>query len=390
MALSRLPLCYCTNVHAGRSVADVLSGLDDYTIPVARGFGEPIAAGLWLAAPVLNEILSTHDGTHRFHRELEQRQLTCHTLNAFPYGDFHSERVKEQVYVPDWADPRRLAYTRDCVTVLAELLPDGVDGSLSTVPLGFKQLEHPANFRDVAIGNLIELAGFLNAIAHETGKVIRLAVEAEPYCLLETTDETLEFFTLLFATAAERNCEETVRNHIGVCYDVCHQAVEFEDVAASIHRLAEGGIRINKVHITCALKAENPSTNTDVARALARYVEPRYQHQTFGRTADGQIVSAVDLTEELALQPDEAFRRAEEWRVHFHVPVNAERLGPLLTTRAELRQALEAVAELEYAPHLEVETYTWEVLPDGAGTDLVAGLTAEMNATRTLLAEIDE
>lgn len=385
MSISRLPLCYCTNVHAGLTVADVLRGLDHYTVPVAERFGESVAAGLWLASPVTRELLSTPDGPQRFREQLESRGLTCHTLNSFPFGDFHSERVKENVYLPDWADERRLEYTLQCAAILAELLPDGVEGSMSTVPLGFKQFEQPDDFRERAADRLIELATRLDYEHSESGRRIRLAIEPEPMCLLETTPETLDFFELLIARAASRGAEEAVREHIGVCYDVCHQAVEFEDVAESIRSLSSAGVRINKVHITCAIKARNPGNDADVREALARYVEPRYLHQTMARAADGTILKAVDLTNELTTTPPDDFAACDEWRVHFHVPVNAESLGPLGTTRDELRTALAAIAQLDYAPHLEVETYTWEVLPDGEKVDLVQGLTEEMTATRAML-----
>ena len=94
------------------------------------------------------------------------------------------------------------------------------------------------------------------------------------------------------------------------------------------------------------------------------------------------------MTEDTALAPLDSFATAEEWRVHFHVPVNAESLGPLQTTRGDLKKALAAVRDLDYAPHLEVETYTWEVLPDGGQTSLVDGLTAEVEATRSLLDDL--
>ena len=106
------------------------------------------------------------------------------------------------------------------------------------------------------------------------------------------------------------------------------------------------------------------------------------------RSTDGTIHRQVDLTEDTALSPPDKFASAEELRIHFHVPVNAESLGPLQTTRGDLKKALAAVRELDYAPHLEVETYTWEVLPDGRQTSLVDGLTAEVEATRNLLDDL--
>lgn len=389
MTLSALPLSYCTNVHAGQNIQQVLHGLDHYTVPIRDNDSEPLAAGLWLAEPVIHELLTSSDGIAKFARELENRDLTCHTLNAFPFGDFHSKRVKENVYLPDWADARRLKYTLDCANVLAQLpTTSGADGSISTLPLGFKEFEHPQDFAANAISQLIELARGLNRIYEQTGRTIRLAIEPEPFCLLETTDETVAFFARLCEQAATHQAEEIVRTHLGVCYDVCHQSVEFEDVTKSIERLAATGIRINKVHITCAIQVDDPVNHPESIRALAEYAEPRYLHQTMAKRADGTVARVVDLTESLTANPPQDFLNAETWRVHFHVPVDAEHLGPLGTTRPDLRLALAAVKALDYAPHLEVETYTWEVLPNGQGSDLIHGLTNELRATRALLAEL--
>jgi len=392
MALSNLPLSYCTNVHPGRSLAEVEQGLDQYTAPLRVNYAAPLAAGLWLAAPVIAELLGKPGRVPAFRDSLARRGLTCHTLNAFPYGDFHSRRVKENVYLPDWTDRLRFDYTLACAQVLAELLPTGIEGSISTVPLAFKGFEHPAGHREACADLLIETARALDRLHAETGRLVRLAIEPEPYCLVETTDEAVEFFALLWNRAAATGALPAARQHLGLCYDVCHQAVEFEDIAASIGKLAAAGVRINKVHITCALELAAPGKNEAGRRALAGYVEERYLHQTLARAPGGAILRQIDLTNQLALEPPAEFRDAAAWRVHFHVPVNAESLGPLRTTRNELRQALAAVKGLDYAPHLEVETYTWEVLPGGtAGSgarNLVEGLTGELVATRSLLREI--
>lgn len=388
MSFSRLPLSYCTNVHPGRSLAEVLAGLDRYTVLVARNFGRPMAAGLWLAEPVVREILAKSDGAARFADEVRNRGLTCHTLNAFPYGDFHSERVKEMVYLPDWSDPRRLSYTMQCATALAAMLPDGIDGSISTVPLGFKGFSHPATFLDQCAAKLIECGRQLAAIRQRTGKTIRLAIEPEPLCALETTPEAIAFFHELWKHAEGISAGQAVREHLGLCYDICHQAVEFEDAAESIAAIDRAGIRINKVHISCALQLDDPATNREGRAALKRYAEPRYLHQTIARSSSGQIARFTDLTEAFVDAPGPDFASAPAWRIHFHVPVNAERLGPLGTTRAALLEALPAVAALDYAPHLEVETYTWEVLPGTGPADLVEGLTKELRATDELLANV--
>lgn len=385
MTISSLPLSYCTNVHPGRTVAEVEDGLDRFTLPIKANYGSELAAGLWLAAPVIRELEQTPDALVRFSDGLRRRGLGCYTLNAFPYGDFHSARVKENVYLPDWTKPERFEYTLACARCLAALLPEGIEGSISTMPLGFKPFGHPADFADQTTNQLIDLAKRLGRLHDETGRLIRLAIEPEPFCVLETTDETIQFFERLRRRAADVGALDVVQTHLGVCYDVCHQAVEFEDVAASIRSLVAAGIRINKVHITCAIEVTEPARHPDALTALSRYVEPRYLHQTFARTASDKVVRYVDLDQSLISNPLAEFRDASMWRVHFHVPVDVEQLGPLGTTRRELKEALAVIPELDYAPHLEVETYTWEVLPGGGNPNIVEGFARELLATKALL-----
>lgn len=388
MTLIDFPLSYCTNVHPGITLEQVLDGLREFTAPLQQKLGAPVAAGLWLAQPVIAELRNSPGRASQFVGELRRLGLSCYTLNAFPYGNFHSDRVKEQVYLPDWSSPERLDYTRGCAEVLAALLDDGRDGSISTVPLAFKHNTRGDGFEDAAISQLIAVAAWLSELFARTGKRIRLAIEPEPLCLLETTAETLAFFETLRARADDAGRLDDVTEYVGVCYDVCHQAVEFEDVGESLRRLDGAGIRLNKIHITCAIELDNPIENVVGRERMAEFVEPRYLHQTFARQRDGTTISAVDLTRELCLDPPEEFLLAERWRIHFHVPVNAESLGPLGTTRPALREALQTVAALEQRPHLEVETYTWSVLPGEQSVSLVDGLTAEMDATQRLLDEI--
>lgn len=392
MPQSPLPLSYCTNLHPGLTIAQVERGLIDFTVPAGKQFGSPLAAGLWLAQPVIRELVAEPDRVRRFAERVSELGLCSYTLNAFPFGDFHSERVKENVYLPDWTQASRLEYSWDCSRVLAELIrttmPNETEGSLSTVPLGFKALANAADFESNCISNLIEFARRLARLESETGQVIRLAIEPEPCCVLETTAETVAFFGRLRDRAANENMLDSVNKYIGVCYDVCHQSVEFEDVAESIATLERESIRINKVHITCALQLTRPGENAAAREALAHFVEPRYLHQTFAKSATGVVRSVLDLTADLARTPPADFKNADCWRVHFHVPVNADRVGPLETTREDLKFALAAVHKLAYLPHLEVETYTWNVLPGADKPDLVTGLATELSATRTLLTQI--
>jgi len=378
MAFSPLPPAYCTNVHPCRALADVPQVLDRHALAVRERCGFTISVGLWLPGGAV----AAPGAAATVAEALAARGLSCHTLNAFPFGDFHGARVKEQVYLPDWADPRRLDYTRACARLLAALLPPGGEGSISTLPLGFKGFDYGPEFMAASGDALLACAREFAALEAATGRTIRLALEPEPCCILETTVETVAFFTALFERAARAGIEQEARRHLGVCYDVCHQAVEFEDAATAITALTAAGIRINKVQISCAIEAASPADPTQRAALLA-YVEPRYLHQTFTRGADGVIHHAVDLTPEVIADP--AWHARAPWRIHYHVPVDAERIGPLRTTRSELVRALAAIKTLDYAPHLEVETYTWPVLPGADPVDLAAGIARELIATRALI-----
>lgn len=392
MTLSTLPLSYCTNVHPGRTVAEVVDGITRHSAEAEKKLDFPMAAGLWLSASVVRELVDQPEKLEELAQTLWQHDLCCYTLNTFPYGDFHGDRVKEQVYLPDWTSLSRVIYTEECATLLSQLLPEGSEGSLSTVPLGGCMNPHGPDFHAVCFSHLIRIAHHLREIYDTTGRKIRLGLEPEPLCELSGTDEwTLPVFQKLYEQAEALECESLVREYVGVCFDVCHQAVEFENVAHSIGSLVRNGIRINKVHITNAAELPDPANNAEGREALCRFVEPRYLHQTFAQFSDGRIESRVDLLEQDILRdPADHFLQADRWRVHFHVPIFAETLGPLRTTRPDLAEALRRVAQLDYSPHLEVETYTWPVMPGdsaSADTTLADRIAMELQSAAELLGE---
>ena len=378
------PLSYCTNVHPCRSRNDLEKIISHEARSVQEQCGFDIGIGLWLPEVVISEVAQDETVTRSIASLLADQGLQCYSLNAFPFGDFHSERVKEKVYLPDWSDIRRLEYTRLCSEFLAGILTGEDEGSISTLPLAYKQAVQTAEFYKRDIHQLVQLSRDLDSLRHKTGKTIRLAIEPEPFCLLETTPETIHFFEMLWDAADKAGVGALVRQHIGVCYDVCHQAVEFENASVAISELAAANIRINKVQISCAIELDKPS-DEKAREALATFAEQRYLHQTFARHADGRVISHTDLSQELALNPPSDWQQAEKWRVHFHVPVDADRLGPLGTTRPELIGALHALGQLSYEPHLEVETYTWPVFPGVRRGDVTAGMARELIATRELI-----
>ena len=292
------------------------------------------------------------------------------TFNAFPFGDFHAASVKRQVYQPDWTAPERRLYTIDAAELLAECLPEGGEGSVSTLPLGYR-LDFPRSYRAAAVAQLRLLAGDLAELRSRTGKTIRAALEPEPGCVLDRTEDALALFAELTDPAE--------REHLGICFDVCHAAVMGEAPAAAIAALHAAGIRIPKVQLSAAV--EVPAPRDPVARRyLAQFAEPRYLHQV----AAGRLF-LDDLTPEFALDPPAEWLAAGPWRVHFHVPVHHAVLGPLRTTAGRLPFALAALHALPYAMDVEVETYTWGVLPE-PDQDLASGLADEVREVRRLAA----
>ena len=368
-------LAYCSNVHPAEDVDGVIDQLERFAVPVREALGWPrLGIGLWLAADAAAALAQDAGGRDRLRAALDAGGLEVVTLNGFPYGGFHDPVVKRAVYRPDWADPRRVAYTRDLAVVLAALLPDDVsDGSISTLPLGWRDwwdAEHTA----AAAGAFADLARHLADLRERTGKRIRVALEPEPGCTVETVGQAV---AALEATRADSA-------HIGVCLDCCHLAVQFEDPASALAVLDGADVAIVKSQVSSGLRVPDPAAAL-ADGTLAAFDEPRFLHQTRART-DGGVAAVDDL-------PDAADRLPtdREWRVHFHVPVHAEGYD---TTQDVLRATLDGLVggDTPRTRHLEVETYTWTVLPPDrrpAGDEgLVEGLARELSWTADRLTDL--
>jgi sugar phosphate isomerase/epimerase len=362
------PLAYCTNVHPAEDLDGVLAQFGRYAEPVRRLVGtDVLGLGLWLPASLAAVLADDADARGRLRAELDARGLCVYTLNAFPYGGFHDEVVKHSVYRPQWTDPRRLEYTVDCAIVLADLLPDSASyGSISTLPLAWRTPWDDAD--DAAAANALqELTGLLDGMAKASGRPIRLAVEPEPGCVLDSVADAVAWLA-----------PRVDPRYVGLCLDTCHLAVSFADPAATVAGIYDAGLSVVKVQASAALQVDEPGG--DPARlALADFTEPRYLHQVRERTSDGGVVGADDIPQALTELPAQ-----RAWRVHFHVPLHARPAPPLSVTTDVLRAAvaaLESIVDGEL-PHLEVETYTWSVLPETAGgggdTALIRGIAAEL------------
>lgn len=366
--LNDAELTYCTNVHPGETLPAVRALLQRHVVSVKAAVApsERFGVGLRLAAAAA-DALDAPEELARFKAELASDGLYCFTLNGFPYGAFHGTRVKENVYLPDWRDPERVRYTQVLVRVLAELLPLGVKGSISTVPGCFKPNAAGAERR--MADAMIDVVAMLVDVARSKGRHIALALEPEPECFLETTDDAVRFFErYLFSREAQQHlvdaadiepseAERALRRHLGVCLDTCHASVEFESPLAAWRQLQAAGISVPKVQISAGLRL--PEATPERLHALAAFRNEVYLHQTVVRTGD-RLLRFLDLPDALgSAQPS-----SSEWRVHFHVPIFLRELGVFESTQADLLPLLAELARLPDCPHLEVETYTWDVLPE--------------------------
>jgi sugar phosphate isomerase/epimerase len=368
--LNDAQLTYCTNVHPGETLLSVRDLLKKHVLAVKQTVApeQPFGVGLRLAASAADS-LNDAEELARFKAELEADGLYCFTLNGFPYGAFHATRVKERVYLPDWQAPERLRYTQVLARVLGELLPLGVNGSISTVPGCFKPNVNGPDSERLMANAMIDVVAMLVDIARSRGRHITLALEPEPECFLETTDDALSFFEkYLFSREGRQrlvdvadvdpaDAERTLRRHIGVCLDTCHASVEFEAPLEAWRKLQAAGIAVPKVQISAGLRLAEATP--DALDALRAFSDGVYLHQTVVRS-EGVLSRYQDLPEALA----EAPVAGAEWRVHFHVPIFLRELGVFESTQADLLPLLTELATVADCPHLEVETYTWDVLPE--------------------------
>lgn len=377
-------LAYCTNIHRGESWAQTFEALQKYTLAVRERVanGKPYAIGLRLSDQAARE-LSDPATLRSFRSWLDRENCYVFTINGFPYGRFHGSRVKEQVYAPDWTTPERLHYTNLLFDLLGELVPPGVDGSVSTVPVSFKEFIHDDRQINEAAANLWRCVEHIEKVARRTGRQLHLGLEPEPLCLLETTEETVRFFERLHA---QRPGDLRLNEHLGVNYDCCHLAIQFESPREAIGRLRQHQVKISKIHLSSALHVR-PSV--EVRDALKTFAEDIYFHQVVERSPHLGITRFRDL--DVALRQDHGTRQTHfaEWRIHFHIPLHSPPTPLFGTTQDHITGVLdEWRREPKLCSHFEMETYTWEVLPPALKQrNVVDQLVAEYDWTLARFAE---
>ena len=380
-------LTYCTNIHPGESWPAVSDSLRHVLAVKERLSPDaPFGIGLRLSHTAALQ-LSAPGELATFKRWLQAHDCYVFTMNGFPYGGFHGGRVKDDVHQPDWRTRARVDYTKRLFDILAELLPEGMDGGVSTSPLSYKPwlggtdptAAGEAQCLAAVQDNVREVIDHLAWIHDRTGKDLHLDLEPEPDGLLENSGEFLTFYEMMLAGGAAAD----VRRHLALCYDVCHFAVAYEDPATALKTLRDAGVRIGRLQISAALKADLAGGNRRaICHALQPYDEPVYLHQATLRRTDGQIDAFPDLAPALDVIEEP---RYAELRTHFHVPIYADSYGLLRSTNDTIRETLRLWEAEPFTPHLEVETYTWDVLPDHQRLALDESIARELEWVRRQL-----
>ena len=392
-AKNELHLTYCTNIHPGERWAEVKNNLKQYIPQLKTRLApdKPFGIGLRLADIAAKELLEG-DNLAQLQTWLEEQNLYVFTLNGFPYGGFHHQVVKDQVYAPDWSKSERLDYTLRLIQILATLLPDNIDGGISTVPLSYKPWwRHPQSKKRALHQSSVHLAQIvatLAAIAQDRGKLLHLDLEPEPDGMLENTTEVIDFFqNWLFPIAgawlqqelgvSQKTAESLITNHIRVCYDTCHFAIEYEEPDEIIQRFEQAGIKIGKIQLSSAIKIDIPTDIEQrklILEKLSPFAESTYLHQVIARNGDRTQQHYPDLATAL---PHLLTTQAQEWRTHFHVPLFIRNYHLFESTQEHIVKLLRLLPHNFVGHHLEIETYTWEVLPPEMKLDILTSIERE-------------
>ena len=360
-----MTLGYCTNIHPAETWAETLHALDTHVMAVRdrllqsgeQPADQPYPIGLRLSAIAAKELLDG-DNLAKFRDWLAENNSYVFTINGFPYGSFHGTRVKEKVFLPDWASQERVDYTKNLFSILAAIAPKGVGGSVSTLPGSHKTFH--ADEAPI-LENLISMAYFIEDLSQQHQLDLHLGLEPEPLGHFENTAETLAFFERLNQQAKSPTI---IGNRIGLNFDSCHFAIEFDDAAPSLDAISQAGIRLSKIHLSNALSF-NPADPTAI-EAIGKYDEPTYFHQVIARRPDDSLERFLDLPVFLAAVVEGKVTPSDfaEARVHFHIPLDAQPEPPLTSTHSHVEQTLAWCKRHPTAcQHFEIETYTWGVLP---------------------------
>ena len=389
-------LTYSTLVHPGDTWEDIWASLRKYVPQVKKNVcpNDKFGVSLRISGSTSETLINSPEKRADLRKFLDDNDMYLYTVNAFPHGPFKNQIVKEQVYEPDWSSETRLKYTMNVATILADVAPDFVNPSIQTPPLGFKPNVTSELVIEAYAENIRRLATHVNNIYRYKGRTVTLAIEPEPACFLETTPETIDFFNNYLRTeksytnlagktgATLEGAHEILARHVGVVYDICHQAVEYEDITKSLQALKDNKVSVWKLQEAAAMMV--PKVDQKMVDAIRKYAKTIYLTQTHQRDEDGTITRYLNLEDAIAAW--EKNPRPCEWRIHFHVPVFLEDLGPFKSTRFAIEEALAFQKMHRLSDQLEIETYTWDVLPDELKTgDIVDYVTKELEWVKSQL-----
>lgn len=387
-------LTYCTNIHPGKNWEEDFEALK-LNLPLIKQSvspGQSFGLGLRLSNEA-SLTLSQPKALIEFKQWLKDNDTYVFTMNGFPYGEFHRTIVKAEVHAPDWTTDSRKNYTIRLFQLLKELLPEGMDGGISTNPLGYRHQYPTADSlkaaREQGTLHMIEVVIELIQILHESGKLLHLDIEPEPDGMLETGREFIDWFqeellqqgipiiAAVFKVHTQE-AEAMIKKHLRLCYDVCHFAIGYEPHAEIIQELELKNILVGKIQISAALKStlqRSSGENKQIKKAFQQFNEPVYLHQVVARQEDGTLLRYLDLPE--ALEDYENIN-TREWRAHFHVPISIREIGLLSTTQNDITEVLSIQKDRPFTNHLEVETYTWEVLPEQIKIPIAESISQEL------------
>ncbi|MEM1137915.1 MAG: metabolite traffic protein EboE [Bacteroidota bacterium] len=395
MKIEKTPfhLAYCTNIHPGESWTETFSQLKKHLPKVKKQVSphQPMGVGLRLSNSASIQILE-NDELLQFKEWLKENSLYIFTFNGFPYGSFHRTVVKDKVHTPDWTTNERLEYTLRLFDILLELLPNDLsEGGISTSPLSYKFWHNSLNeVYEKATLNLAKIALHLHKIKQEKDISLHLDIEPEPDGVLENTKEVIDYYkqwlipngSAFLAQALGidlERCAAILREHIQLCYDVCHYAIAFEEPEEVFQAMEKEKIKIGKVQLSAALKSifdENSKKNSQKLAFLKRFDDPTYLHQVIEKENSGKLKQYKDLPD--ALNHFDGSTN-KEWRIHFHVPLFSASYELLHSTNTEIKKVIAYIKQSPIVKHLEIETYTWEVLPKNFQKDIDESITREMN-----------
>jgi hypothetical protein len=370
-------LTYSTLVHPGDNWGEIWNSLTTYVPRVKERIApkKRFGVSLRLAAESAQTLVNNRAEREKLKKFLGDNDMYLYTVNAFPYGPFKGQIVKEKVYEPDWRSEERTQYTINVAEVLADVCPEGSTPSIQTAPLGFKPRVTGPEVVESFTEHLLRVTAHLVGLHDRTGRAVGVSLEPEPYCFLETTDEVVNYFSNHLSTgkSAERlaklaripisEAHIALRRHVGTVFDICHQAVEYENISVSLQKLVDAGIPVFKLQEAAAIYV--PEVNERAIDVLHRYAQTIYLTQTLEKK-DGKFTMFLNLEDAFAAWKSNPGPR--EWRTHIHVPVFLDDLGPFRTTRFAIEDALKFHKANPVSRQLEIETYTWDVLPDSLKT----------------------